>query len=448
MVFTATVKSVVPIILLSIFSTTAYSDPKPAIPRSGAYVGAALGGAMPITQFNDAVGFMHSMNVEFYRFPKVVTDQYRLRNLRTFIEQSITANAIPVITIETYEGLSSYTVGNIEVLAQNLASFPTGILLRFNHEMNGNWYPWGQQPTLYKSKFREFAGVMKRIAPNVAMLWAPNQGEGYPWNGGSLAGGTDPYAGFYPGDDVVDWVGMSAYHYGYDSALGTTGNNVIPKQGAWIERLRGNGREVPDFYTIYAAQKAKPMIITESSAMFNNSRPGPAEVEIKSEWIEQAYVRDAFPWLKAICWFNVEKYKPEFNETISWRIDTDARLVNAYASAVSGATWIKGNDYVLFDNTPPSTVTRGTTYTFPLTYIASGSRDVQINLLKRGSGAWKLVTRSTTRVTAGRGTARMTLNVPTTAVTGSDYVFEIRILPVGAPWYSRLQYDQSSVAVR
>jgi soluble lytic murein transglycosylase-like protein len=66
------------------------------------------------------------------------------------------------------------------------------------------------------------------------MLWAPNYGGGYPFASGqynALPGTSDfalldtnhdgvlnmsddPYLPYYPGDDAVDWVGMSLYHWG------------------------------------------------------------------------------------------------------------------------------------------------------------------------------------------------------------------------------------------
>ena len=31
------------------------------------------------------------------------------------------------------------------------------VIVRFAHEMNGSWYPWGQQPTEYVAAFRRVA---------------------------------------------------------------------------------------------------------------------------------------------------------------------------------------------------------------------------------------------------------------------------------------------------
>ena len=73
------------------------------------------------------------------------------------------------------------------------------VFLRFGGEMNGNWVPWGMQPELYIEKFRLVHDILAKEAPNVAMVWAPNF---FPW---------DNMTRYYPGDEYVDWVGVSCY---------------------------------------------------------------------------------------------------------------------------------------------------------------------------------------------------------------------------------------------
>lgn len=73
------------------------------------------------------------------------------------------------------------------------------VFLRFGGEMNGEWVPWGLKPAQYIEKFKVVHDVMAEEAPNVVMVWAPNF---FPW---------DNMAEFYPGDEYVDWVGVSCY---------------------------------------------------------------------------------------------------------------------------------------------------------------------------------------------------------------------------------------------
>ena len=63
------------------------------------------------------------------------------------------------------------------------------VVVRFAHEMNGSWYPWGQQPAAYVEAFRRVAGAVHTGAPGSAVMWAPNYGGGYPFTGGTHAAG-------------------------------------------------------------------------------------------------------------------------------------------------------------------------------------------------------------------------------------------------------------------
>ena len=68
--------------------------------------------------------------------------------------------------------------------------------------------------------------TVKSIAPATIIVWAPNLGHDYPYGqtaniasndlavldtnkNGVLDRGDDPYMPYYPGDDYVDWIGIS-----------------------------------------------------------------------------------------------------------------------------------------------------------------------------------------------------------------------------------------------
>ncbi|MDQ2688532.1 MAG: hypothetical protein M3Y28_11775, partial [Armatimonadota bacterium] len=83
--------------------------------------------------------------------------------------------------------------------ATDAAGCGTSVFLRFAGEMNGDWTRWGRDPAAYKRAFRLVHTVIARHAANVALVWAPNAVP---------VTGVDAY---YPGDDAVDWVGISLY---------------------------------------------------------------------------------------------------------------------------------------------------------------------------------------------------------------------------------------------
>ncbi|MCL2754050.1 MAG: hypothetical protein FWE44_07885, partial [Defluviitaleaceae bacterium] len=102
-----------------------------------------------------------------------------------------------------YEGNSLAGVLNqramITEAARYLGGLDAPILLRVGAEMN-EW-PIPADPAEFVAAFRFIAGIMREYAPNVAMVYAVNSVS---------AIGLD-WMMFYPGEEYVDWVGISLY---------------------------------------------------------------------------------------------------------------------------------------------------------------------------------------------------------------------------------------------
>jgi hypothetical protein len=293
----------------------------------------------------ERLGAAPSVWVQFVAFP---LDEGGRGNLDAFVEQIAPLDGIGLVTLEPHGGLETVTPEAAAELADVLAGHwvehrvPT--IVRFAHEMNGSWYPWGQQPEAYVDAFRTVAEAVHERAPASAMAWAPNEGSGYPFTGGAYTGddaaldtngdgeigrGDDPYAPYWPGDDAVDWVGMSLYHWGLAYPWG---ENELPRDGAFRAMLTDGGGQTPDFYAEYAERHAKPMGIFETAALFSPDEPGPGEAEIKSAWWRQVFdpsIRADFPRLAMINWFEWRKHEPEVGGIIDWRITADAELARA-----------------------------------------------------------------------------------------------------------------------
>jgi hypothetical protein len=229
--------------------------------------------------------------------------------------------------------------------------------------MNGSWYEWGQQPTAYKAAFRTVADSVHHNAPGSATMWAPNYGGGYPFAGGlfgaapgsedfaaldtnhdgTLTMADDSYAPYYPGDDAVDWVGMSLYHWGSTYPWGA---NVLPEKGKFLQQLTGsyngaggNDVDVPDFYTEYGAGRHKPVAIPETAALYSPSAAGTGanELDLKSAWWKQLVdptIPQAYPQLKMINWFEWNKTEVEVKGTVDWRAAGSPGIRDAYLQAL------------------------------------------------------------------------------------------------------------------
>jgi hypothetical protein len=226
--------------------------------------------------------------------------------------------------------------------------------------MNGSWYAWSQQPEEYVAAFRIVASNVHRLAPDTAMVWAPNYGGGYPFRGGAfeatpgsrafalldtdrdgvLTMYDDPYGPYYPGDDAVDWFGMSIYHWG---AKYPWGENELPEPDKFRAQITGTysgtaGDEtpVPDFNAL-AALHAKPLGITETASFYAPGAPGEAETPIKEQWWDQVFGSIGLPELsqvKMVNWFEWSKFEVEVNEVVDWTVTRNSNLSAAFKSAL------------------------------------------------------------------------------------------------------------------
>ena len=307
------------------------------------------------------LGVTPAVWVQFVAFP---LDPGVRENLDAYYAQVASVHGMALLTLEPNDGLAAVTDGAIADLATLVAAWagrgvPT--MVRFAHEMNGSWYAWSQQPSAYIDAFRRVATAVHAATPYAAMVWAPNYGAGYPFAGGAyratagtddfaaldtdrdgaLTASDDPYAPYYPGDDAVDWVGMSLYHWGNEHPWG---ENEVPEDGAFVARLTGtytgaNGDEtsVPDFYATYADGHDKPMAITETAALYDPAGGGPTERQVKATWWRQVFaaaVKTRFPRIRMINWFEWRKDEAEVDSVIDWRMGADATFAGDLLASV------------------------------------------------------------------------------------------------------------------
>ncbi len=185
------------------------------------------------------------------------------------------------IAWEPQSGLDNVQEGDyLTEWANDAARCGTGVFVRFGGEMNGDWTRWGRNPLGFRRAFRTVAGVLHRLAPNCALVWAPN---------------AVPLANvdaFYPGDDAVDWVGLSLYlPRFYDDNLRRPAFNDNPI--AFLD----------PFYARYAARK--PVCLVECGvsrrSRVENTDANPFAAARIHDLLDACRVR--FPRLKMLCWF-------------------------------------------------------------------------------------------------------------------------------------------------
>lgn len=120
------------------------------------------------------------------------------------------------------ESLQSWNSTQADVVSEAMASLnAAGVLtwVRFAHEMNGcpAWYAWGCNATAYLPAWEIMATSLRAKAPQAKLLWSPNVDA----SATSANNGTGNYMEYYPGDELVDIVGLSLYAFGVDQNLNT-----------------------------------------------------------------------------------------------------------------------------------------------------------------------------------------------------------------------------------
>ena len=335
---------------------------RPLGPRHGTLFGVNLDwGHEQLSSYADRLGHHPAVAVSFSVFPFDAEARVWLVGA---VDQARSQGATLLLTLEPRLGLAAVTPAAAEDLGRTLAKINAGgvpVVVRFAHEMNGSWYAWGQQPTAYVAAFRRVASAVHRLAPGSATMWAPNYGGGYPFAGGRHTAGRgtpdaalldtdhngvveardDPYAPYWPGDDAVDWVGLSLYHWGTTYPWGA---NVLPEPGKFVQQLTGtyvgpggDDRAVPDFYATYGDAHNKPVAIPETAALLNTSRDTTSALAIKGTWWRQvldADVPSRFPRLKMINWFEWNKGETEIGTNVDWTATGDPTVRAAFRAAL------------------------------------------------------------------------------------------------------------------
>lgn len=239
-----------------------------------------------------------------------------------FPESSIEAirryGALPCITWEPFtirDGME-ITIPHDRILGGAFDPYITGfaeactrwghpLIIRFAHEMNIERYHWGtaktgygpESPEIYRKMFRYVVSLFKKAgAGNVLWAFCPNA-ESVPHTGYDPSAGWNRVPNYYPGDDVVDILGMDGYNWG------TT--QTVEKNG-WQSRWRSFGETfLPVLTELRTLSPGKPVVVFETASATEGGK--------KSEWINDM-IETAGKWhLSGVVWFQA-------NKEIDWRL--------------------------------------------------------------------------------------------------------------------------------
>lgn len=222
----------------------------------------------------------------------------------------------PLVTWQLFQsGYSGPTISLDDLAAGNYDSYlhkaaalaktlPFEVMIRFGHEMNGDWYGWSGNPSGYVNAWRHVVSVFRQDgATNVKWVWSPN----VEYNG------SYPFASYFPGDSWVDYVALDGYNWG------TAGQGP----NRW-----------ESLYEVFASSYAKITQLSSKPVIFAETSSSEAGGN-KADWIREGFLKtipQKFPRVAAVLWF-------DRNAEEDWRINTSSASLAAYREVVASTLY-------------------------------------------------------------------------------------------------------------
>lgn len=172
------------------------------------------------------------------------------------------AGRTPLLTVEPWQGVGR--------LLDWLPRLRGPLYLRYGHEMNGNWYPWSENPRRYVKDWQAIARQQRD--PQVRLVWCPN--VAFPES--------RPLAAYWPGP-VMDDLGLDGYNWG----------------APWRPFAKIFG---PSLAEVAALAPRMPILICEVGCPRRQAR---------TAWIRAMWqTLGDEPRVAAVAWFNEDKERP------------------------------------------------------------------------------------------------------------------------------------------
>lgn len=233
----------------------------------------------------------------------------------THIKKAIAADKILQIALEPRNGL--YEVngndGYLIKLAMHMENSGCKMMVRFAGEMNDQssmWYTDDEE--LFIRKFRTVAEVFHKYAPSVPVIWAPNH---FP---------ADTMANYYPGDEYVDYVGLSSYMM-HEVSTDPLGQGV--DRSRWSNQL-------DKLYSLYGHKK--PIMIVEGGASYMDYTTWADITPFASSQLKDfyTYLPIKYPNVKMCFIFDADRERQKFS------LSNNSTYLSAYKQGISSDLFV------------------------------------------------------------------------------------------------------------
>jgi len=175
--------------------------------------------------------------------------------------------------------------------------------------MNGHWYPWSENH--FGNGSDEFAPMWRHVhsrfeaagADNVVWLWSVNRVDNL----------NSDIATYWPGEEYVDWVGISGYWRGYQAA------------------------PAPNFSAVFAQTLGELRTLTPKPILLAEIGAGTDVDADRVEFLTTLFAGlAANPDVIGFVYFNDRKAGGD------WRMQFSQNMVDAFAVGVADERWVGG----------------------------------------------------------------------------------------------------------
>lgn len=252
-------------------------------PRGGVYLGAIAETADHILPLGSYLTYIEGMGQPDLYYPANVMIQ--------------NDNVVAMVGW-TINDLGEVNYDVIRDVLNTLNGYNKPIFIRFANEMNVS--PIGDEPDRYVEIFRNVANMVHEYS-NLAVVWSPND----------LGGLDRPFEYYYPGDEYVDWIGVSCYMIKYFQGNKNTAQKdtvyFMTGDYAWAtNRIK----PIVDF--MKKNNINKPLMVSEGGVPTNNKFGEDLEEWAAPRLRNMLYsLIMAYPQIKMINYFNIQRDEAE-----------------------------------------------------------------------------------------------------------------------------------------
>jgi hypothetical protein len=269
--------------------------------------GAMVGKAPSIVPFNlPFEGCSTSCN--YYAFPTAQMNAVRAYGSLVMLNWSSMSS--PLSATEPAFTLAKVADGTYDSYIRRFAlaakRWGHPFLLRFDWEMDGDWFPWAVGANT--NKVSDFVAAWRHVhdiftsvgATNATWVWCPSVDNYHKYAN---------LAALYPGRAYVDWTGLDGYNFG-----------DLHGPGGW----RSFRRVFSGTYkTIREIAPHKPMIIAETASAETGGD--------KAVWITNMFhqIQTKFRNIHALVYYD------QYQDTDGWPVETSTAALNAFKAGIA-----------------------------------------------------------------------------------------------------------------